>query len=103
MRIALVFLLAVFDSTVDIVTKKLYDPTLHGVPWSELAAKARTEIKATTSEAELATILNRLLARLKASHTGFYTDSDQDYWALRSIFHGDEERPAIHQIGAWFE
>lgn len=95
--------LAVFDRAMRIVEANFYDRSLRGLPWDRLAAEERKTLTPSSSEAELKASVNRLLDRLNASHTQFYSDGDQTFWALRSIFSHKIKGSPLRQIGAWFD
>lgn len=94
--------LATFDKATRLVTEHFYDQTFRGLDWSGLVQHHRSKITSTSSDEHLERVLNELLATLKASHTEFVSSSDQEYWALKSIFSGRIDGAPIRQIGAWF-
>jgi carboxyl-terminal processing protease len=94
--------LATFDKTVKLVNEHFYDRTFRGLDWPVLVEHHRSQITATTSDEQLERILSELLATLKTSHTEFVSSSDQEYWALKSIFSGRIDGAPTKQIGAWF-
>ncbi len=95
--------LGVFDDATALVKDHFYDRTLRGLPWSELVAEARATLQPGDGEEKLKGTVNGLLSRLHASHTELYSDSDQTYWALRSIFSHKIKGAAVRQVGLWFE
>lgn len=94
---------AVFKKTTDIVTQRFYDRTFRGLNWPELVRHASFQISHQTTEENLKIVLNNLLDLLRASHTEFLSDSDQEFWALKSVFSHDVDGAPLYQIGAWFE
>ena len=70
--------------------------------WPSLVQHHRSKITPASSDEHLELVLNELLATLKASHTEFVSSSDQEYWALKSIFSGRIDGAPTRQIGAWF-
>ncbi len=94
--------LQIYDKTTDIVTHNFYDQTFQNLPWSDLVQRYRSELKSSSSDEKLSQTLNKLLDELHASHTEFLNSSDQEYWALKSIFSGDIKGEPIQQVGAWF-
>jgi carboxyl-terminal processing protease len=93
---------SIFDQTTQLVTKNFYDQTFRKLPWESLVKKARKKISSNSSDEHLKKVLNQLLGKLHASHTEFVSSSDQEYWALESIFSGDVDGAPLKQIGAWF-
>ncbi len=96
-------LLSIYDRTANLITKNFYDRTFRGLDWSRLVHESRSRLKATNSDQKLKKEINTLLANLGASHTHFFSRSDQEYWALKNIFSGEIDANATNQIGAWFE
>jgi carboxyl-terminal processing protease len=95
--------LQIFEKTVNIVKQDFYDPTFRGVDWNYWVEEHRSKLSSRSTENELKDNLNNLLSVLKASHTEFLSDSDQEYWAIKSVFSGDLNGYPVWQIGAWFE
>jgi carboxyl-terminal processing protease len=93
---------SVFQSTMEIVNKNFYDQTFRGLRWKSLVDRAAKKISASTSDAKLEDTINTLLANLHTSHTEFVSSSDQEYWALESVFSFQVDGKPLWQIGAWF-
>ena len=93
----------IFDKTNEIVSQNFYDQTFRGLPWAKLVQKARLNVSSETTEESLKQIINELLSKLKTSHTDFFSNSDQSYWALKSIFSHKIEGERLQQIGSWFQ
>lgn len=94
--------LATFDATLKLINDNFYDKNFRGLPWADLSREARASLNADSTEADLKAALSGLLARLKTSHTAFYSDADQDFWGLSSIFSHRVDGAPFAQIGAWF-
>lgn len=78
--------LAIFDDVWLTVRERYYDPTLHGLDWSALRAEFRPRATAAGNQAELYTLLRRMLARLRDPHTRVYApDESFDWRELRYI------------------
>ncbi|MGE0242115.1 MAG: S41 family peptidase [Parvibaculaceae bacterium] len=73
-----------FDEAWQEVRESFYDPKLKGLDWNAVGRKYRAE--ATLPKANVAEIINRMLAELKSSHTGYYTPDDIAYYDLADIF-----------------
>ncbi len=91
---------AAFERVVEITKQCFYDQTFRGLDWNLEAGSARDQFH---TSGQLSETLNPLLSKLQASHTKFLTDSDQEYWALRSIMSHHLAGAPIRQIGAMFE
>ena len=63
----------VFERTCELVNKKYFDASFHGVDWSAMRAQYRPEAVAAPDEESLYRVLNRLCAELKESHLQAFT------------------------------
>ncbi len=79
---------AAFDEVWRTVLDKFYDRELHGLDWNAIGDKYRPLAAAAATERERAAVINRMLAELHASHTGYYTPEDTAYYDLADIFSG---------------
>jgi carboxyl-terminal processing protease len=77
---------AVFDEVWQTVRDRFYDRELHGLDWNAVGDRYRPLVAAAASERERAAVINRMLAELHASHTGYYTPADTAYYDLADIF-----------------
>jgi carboxyl-terminal processing protease len=77
---------AVFDEVWRAVRDRFYDRDLHGLDWDAIGDKYRPLAAAAPTERERAAVINRMLAELHASHTGYYTPADTAYYDLADIF-----------------
>ncbi|MBM3270537.1 MAG: hypothetical protein FJZ01_23125 [Candidatus Sericytochromatia bacterium] len=93
----------VFDEAMRTVRANFYDRSLRGLPWDAMAAEARATLRQEDDEEKVKETVNGLLARLRASHTELYSDGDQTYWALKSIFSRKLRGAGVRQVGLWFE
>lgn len=59
---------ATFETVWRIVDEKFYDPSFNGVDWKAVHERYAPLVAATTSDADLYPLLNRMLGELKASH-----------------------------------
>lgn len=72
-----------------VVTEQFYDRSFNGLNWSSDVADAVEATQCSDNPAQVTERVNALLARLNASHTAVYSQSDLDYWGLNSLFHFD--------------
>lgn len=63
---------AMYDHVVRQVAAKFYDPSMHGVDWTALAAHHRRFLPHVADATGFAELLSELLGELDASHTGAY-------------------------------
>ena len=61
-------------------------PQLHGLDWSAVRKRYLPDAAQATSEEALATVINRMLSELHASHTHYYTPDEPEYYQLADIF-----------------
>ena len=77
------------SAILSVVTEQFYDRRFNGLNWSSEVADAVEATQCDDKPEQVTERVNSLLARLNASHTGVYSQSDLDYWGLNSLFHFD--------------
>ena len=92
-----------FDAITELVTQKFYDRTFRGLDWPSRIAGYRKQLSCDAGPRAVARTANRLLSELHASHTGVYTRSDFEYWALESIFAKSMDDFKLGLSGIWAE
>ena len=70
--------IATFDDVWRTVRDRFYDPQLHGLDWSAVRKRYLPDAAQATSEEALATVINRMLSELHASHTHYYTPDEPE-------------------------
>src|SRR5271170_5567245 len=70
----------------ELVSKRFVDKTKVDTIWRPAFDAARQVLIKQTSMIDFATKMNELLALLHASHTQFYTENDEGFFFLRSLF-----------------
>jgi carboxyl-terminal processing protease len=90
-----------YDGLTAIVTEQFYDRSFRGIDWPARVAFYRKQVSCGDADVALAAQINTLLSDLHASHTGLYTKSDLDYWALQSIFSTKIDTFPIASSGIW--
>ena len=78
--------IATFDDVWRTVRDRFYDPQLHGLDWSAVRKRYLPDAAQATTEEALATVVNRMLSELHASHTHYYTPDEPEYDQLADIF-----------------
>jgi carboxyl-terminal processing protease len=68
------------------VYDSFYDPQFKGLDWEAIGERYRRLAQA--PGADLSSIINAMLAELRASHTGYYTPAETAYYDLADIFSG---------------
>jgi carboxyl-terminal processing protease len=76
----------VLDEVWSRVRDSFYDPKIRGLNWEAIGNRYRQQ--AAEAGADLTRVVNRMLAELGASHTGYYTPADIAYYDLADIFSG---------------
>ncbi|WP_162918304.1 S41 family peptidase [Taklimakanibacter deserti] len=79
-----------FDEAWQDVRESFYDAKLKGLDWNATGQKYRA--RAGAPGADVARIINTMLAELDASHTGYYTPDEIAYYDLADIFAGSLRR-----------
>jgi C-terminal processing protease CtpA/Prc len=81
------------DEIGGIVEQNFYSPArLERIGWRSAVGDAREAFLRTPDATARTTILRDLLAKLGASHTGYYPRSDPTYWQLSSLYEPVLER-----------
>jgi carboxyl-terminal processing protease len=80
----------VLDEVWSRVRDSFYDPKLKGLNWEAIGKQYRQQ--AAQPGADLARVINQMLVKLGASHTGYYTPADIAYYDLADIFSGGLRR-----------
>ncbi len=88
-----------FDKVWRITRDHFYDRKMNGVDWAAIGDRYRPLAEAATSREELADVINRMLRELKASHIGYYTPDDFEFYFLPSVFGRERQEPPVEQIG----
>lgn len=78
-----------------VTNNAFYDKNMHGVDWPAVRDELLPKAKAAKSAAETSAVINEALARLKASHTKHYIQTQREYYELLDVFYPDgvPERP----------
>src|SRR5215212_2497911 len=87
-----------FEDVWRTVRDRFYDPQLHGLDWAATRERYRPDAAQATSEEELATVINRMLSELHASHTRYYTSGEPEYYQLADIFTGALRRRGLERV-----
>lgn len=73
-----------FDEAWLKVRDAFYDPNFRGLDWNAVGRKYRA--LAASQDANVAELVNQMLAELHASHAGYYTPNEIAYYDLADIF-----------------
>ena len=84
--------IGVFDEVWRIVDQRFYDPEFRGQDWAALRDQYRPLAAAAPDADAEAKIIDQMLAKLGASHTGRYRPDDPAYYQLLDIFSGSLRR-----------
>lgn len=79
----------VFTEVESLVREKFYDADLHGLDWANACDEFRPRALEARDPEALSLVINQLLAKLNASHTGHYTSSRREYYELLDVFYPD--------------
>jgi carboxyl-terminal processing protease len=75
-----------FEQVWQTVNEHFFDPNFNGVNWQDLHEKYKPQARQAQSKAELAQVINQMLAELGTSHTRFYTPDQPEYYQILGIF-----------------
>ena len=89
--------IATFEEVWRIVRDRFYDPHLHGLDWSAVRERYLPDATRASSEEALASVINRMLSELHASHTRYYTAYEPEYYQLSDIFAGALRRRGLER------
>ena len=97
-----------YDEILSVVSEKFFDRSFDGLDWASRVSDYRRRVTCGDGAERIALIVNDLLAKLHASHTSLYTQSDQQYWGLKSFFWsmGGSESDDAYEVsysGIWAE
>ncbi|MGE3872425.1 MAG: S41 family peptidase [Parvibaculaceae bacterium] len=85
-----------FDEAWETVRDNFYDPAFKGLDWNLVGRRYR--ILAAEPRADIADIVNRMLAELRSSHTGYYTPDEIAYYDLADIFSNGLQRDLMERF-----
>jgi carboxyl-terminal processing protease len=69
-----------------LVREHFYDPQLLGLDWEATHRRYEAKLDGAEDDDGVARVINAMLAELKTSHTGYYTEDDPAYWFLLDLF-----------------
>lgn len=75
-----------FDKIWGIINDEFWDPNFNGVDWDQAHKRYRPEAITAEDHESFAEIINRMLAKLKTSHTHYYTKWDPGYYIIQVVF-----------------
>src|SRR5579862_5923299 len=88
-----------FDSVAQLVREHFHDPKLNGVDWKSLTDTYRIKLSDVKTKSEFEALINKMLGELHASHVGYTTDDDVDFYMLPAVFHQDMSGHKTEHIG----
>ena len=106
----------VFEQVWQTVQTRFFDPDFNGVDWRAMREAYRPRAEGAGSRAELAAVINAMLAEIGTSHTRFYGPDEPAYFQLLGVFlpgneklgrelrtHAPDVEPAYSGIGIFTE
>ena len=87
-----------FDEVWETVRDRFYDRDLHGLDWPAVRRRYQPLAASANSGAQLAVVINTMLAELRTSHTQFYTPEETAYYQLADIFIGALRHRGLDRI-----
>jgi carboxyl-terminal processing protease len=90
----------IFDKVCHLVEKKHFDPRMNGVEWSSLAQSRREQIVDNSDPEVFEREINKLVAELKTSHTGFRHMGTRNL-AARNTINATLQRIGVNGTERW--
>jgi carboxyl-terminal processing protease len=81
------------------VKNRFYDKQMSGLNWDVECQRFRKDAQAANSRFEFQRTVNRLLGELHASHLGYFTSDDVEFYMLPAVFRGEIDSAKIAHIG----
>jgi carboxyl-terminal processing protease len=75
--------LRIFDEVWEQVRERYFDPSLHGVDWQEMRRGLRPQAAEAHDEAELYSVLRRMLGSLRDPHTRVFAPGESTDWRVQ--------------------
>lgn len=75
-----------FEQVWKTVNDNFFAPNFNGLDWQDIREKYRPQASQARSKADLARVINQMLAELQTSHTHFYTPDEPKYYQILGIF-----------------
>jgi carboxyl-terminal processing protease len=88
-----------FDTIWKLVRDRFYDPKLNGVDWARIGETYRAKLADVRSKREFQALVNEMIRELHASHAGYYTDDDVEFYMLPAVLHQDLSGYRTEHIG----
>lgn len=79
----------VFNEAWLVVRSAFYSPDFNGADWTAIREELLPRAREAKSPADVSQVINDALARLKASHTHHYIQSQREYYELLDVFYPD--------------
>jgi len=88
-----------FDQILQLVRDRFHDSKLNGVDWNAIGAAYRAKLAEVKSKSEFQVLINRMIGELHASHAGYFTDDDVDYYMMPAVMRQDMTGHRTEHIG----
>lgn len=92
----------IFDKVSEVFQKEFFDQHFKSLPVKPMLARIRNQIDSPMDSERFKWIINEFLANFETSHTHFYDQEDQEYWAIKGIMSAKINSKPLEQIEAWF-
>jgi carboxyl-terminal processing protease len=81
-----------------IVDEHFFDPQFNGADWPAMLDRYAPAARQAESDAELAVVINGMLAELDTSHTTYFTQRDPAYYQLLDVFSHSRGSAEVRKI-----
>lgn len=92
----------IFDKVTEVFRKEYYDQNFKSLPVDSMIKRYRRQIESPMDAERFKWIVNEFLSHFGTSHTYFYDQDDQEYWAVKGIMAEKIGTVPVEQIEAWF-
>ena len=81
------------------VRKGFHDAKMNGVDWKKIGDGYHAKLANVKSRSEFEALMNQMLSELHASHMGYVTTDDAEYYMLTSVSRQDLQHDEVEHIG----
>ena len=90
--------LALLEEVWRIVDEHFFDPHFNGADWPAMLDRYAPAARQAETDAELAVVINDMLAELETSHTTYFTKRDPAYYQLLDVFSHSRGSAEVRKI-----
>jgi carboxyl-terminal processing protease len=88
-----------FDKIWRTTRDNFYDAGMKGLDWKQIGERYRERALSAKTPSEFQAVIDQMLGELHASHNGYFTDNDLEFYLLQSLFQNDLRGIQVDHIG----